>query len=66
MHHERTIITLLDVLSDIGGLVEVMFVASSLVLSVLNYKHMTSYMASQLFRFAPKGDTEKPLELKPT
>ena len=44
--HERTILTLLDVLSDIGGLVEVMFVALSIIVSMLNYKHMTSFMAS--------------------
>ena len=66
VHHERTIITLLDVLSDLGGLVEVMFVAFSLVLSMFNYKNMTSYMASQLFRIAPKGDTKNSKELKPT
>ena len=66
VHHERTILTLLDVLSDLGGLVEVVFVAFSLVLSVFNYKNLTNYMASQLFRIAPKRDSENSKELKPT
>ena len=66
VYHERTILTLLDVLCDLGGLFEVMFVVFSLVLSIFNYKHLTNYMASQLFRIAPKGDTENTKELRPT
>lgn len=44
--------TVLDVLSEVGGLGEVLFILSSLLLKLLNYNHLTSYLASKLFKAA--------------
>ena len=48
---ERTNYTILDVLSDVGGLESVIASAIALVLSILNYNNLDSTMITQLFSF---------------
>ena len=47
---ERRAYTFLDVLSDCGGIQAVLISLLSGFLSVINYSHFDSYMASRLFK----------------
>ena len=47
---ERSGYTVLDLLSDVGGLQGILIYAISLLLSILNHNHLENYMASKLFR----------------
>lgn len=42
--------TVLDVMSDVGGLAEVLFRAISMVLAILNYNHLQSFLTKSLFK----------------
>ena len=46
---ERSGYTVLDILSDVGGLQGILISAISFILSVLNHNQLGSYLASQLF-----------------
>ncbi len=48
---ERSNYTILDVLSDVGGLESVIASAIALVLSIMNYNNLDSTMITQLFSF---------------
>ncbi len=48
---ERSNYTILDVLSDVGGLESVIASAIALILSILNYNNLDSTMITQLFTF---------------
>ena len=48
---ERSNYTILDVLSDVGGLESVVASTIALVLSILNYNNLDSAMITQLFSF---------------
>ena len=58
--------SLLDVLSDVGGLAEVLFFLVSTFLTILNYNHMTSHLASQLFKVGHPDEPVKAVALRPT
>ena len=47
---ERSSYTILDVLSDVGGLQGILISASSLMLGILNYKYLEDYLVSKLFK----------------
>ena len=47
---ERKAYTILDILSDLGGLQGILISGISFLLSILNYNHLNSYLASQLFK----------------
>ena len=47
---ERNVVTILDVLSDIGGFAEVIAFSGGVVLSFLNYQNFNSYLAQKLFK----------------
>ena len=47
---ERNGYTLLDVLSDVGGLQSILISAISLLLSFLNYNQLDNYLVSKLFK----------------
>ena len=42
--------TLIDMLSDIGGMESILISGISLFLSLWNYKHFDTYMASNLYK----------------
>ena len=48
--------TILDVLSDMGGMQRVLFSIFSVVTSVLNYSNFDSYLASKLYKL---GDEKR-------
>ena len=47
---ERTGYTILDILSDVGGLQGILFSAVGLFLNIWNYNHLDNYLASKLFK----------------
>ena len=47
---ERTGYTILDVLSDVGGLQGILISGISLLLSILNYGHLDNYMVTKLYK----------------
>ena len=50
----RSYYTLLDCLSDIGGILQVLLSGLAFALFVLNYQHMENFMAVHLFRIGNK------------
>ena len=48
----RTGYTILDVLSDVGGLQSILISGISLLLSILNHNFLDSYLVSKLFNFS--------------
>ena len=50
--------TILDVLSDMGGMQRVLFSFFTVVASILNYSNFDSYLASKLYKL---DDTENRL-----
>ena len=42
--------TILDILSDVGGLQGILISLISLFISMCNYNHLNTYIASKLFR----------------
>ena len=48
---ERSGYTVLDVLSDMGGLQGILVSGMSLILSILNHKFLDNYLISKLFQF---------------
>ena len=48
---ERSGYTVLDVLSDVGGLQGILISGMSLILSLLNHKFLDNYLISKLFQF---------------
>ena len=51
---ERTGYTVLEILSDIGGLQGILISAISLLLSVLNYNYLDDYLVAKLFKSESK------------
>ena len=47
---QRTGYTVLDILSDVGGIQSILFSGMSLLLSIWNYNYLDSYLISQLFK----------------
>lgn len=61
--------SVLDVMSDVGGLAEVLFRFIYVILALLNYNHLTSYLTAKLFKAEPSSSDSKKEEeppLKPT
>ena len=52
---ERVNYTILDVLSDVGGLSSVIATIFASVLSVTNYNSLNEHMINKLYRFKDKG-----------
>lgn len=48
---ERTSYTVVDLLSDVGGLQGILISAMTFVLRVFNNSHLSSYMVARLFRY---------------
>ena len=49
--------TVLDVLSDIGGIQSIFLSGIGIIIGILNYKNLDNYMASRLYKIQrPKGD----------
>ena len=48
---------ILDLLSDVGGIQTIMYVISSLILSVLNYRNFDSFLASRLYKINRESQT---------
>ena len=48
---QRTGYTLLDVLSDVGGLQGILISGIALFLSFVNYSYIESYLVSQTFKY---------------
>ena len=55
---ERSHYTILDVLSDVGGIASVTTSIVALILSILNYNNLDSQMIRQLFKF-PSLDNDR-------
>ena len=47
---QRNGYTLLDILSDVGGIQGILISGASFILSVLNYKNLDNYLVSKLFK----------------
>lgn len=53
---ERDITNIMDVISDIGGFVEIMSITGSVFLTIFNYQNFNNYLVSKLFKHAsPDG-----------
>ena len=52
----RNVYTILDVLSDIGGMQSFICSGFSLILACFNYKNLDNYMASHLYRIKNKKE----------
>ena len=50
--------TLLDLLSDVGGLQGILISAFSLLLGCWNHNYMESYIASKVYKVVSDGDDE--------
>lgn len=48
---ERTGYTVLDILSDVGGLQGILISGISLIISALNYNYLDNYLVSNLFKY---------------
>ena len=46
---ERTGYTILDLLSDVGGLLGILISGTGLILSILNHNYLNSHLISKLF-----------------
>ena len=57
---ERTGYTVLELLSDIGGVQAILISALSLLLNIWNYNYLQDYMASNLFQFKKQHQEEGP------
>ena len=63
---QRNGYTVLDILSDVGGLQGILISGISLFLGVWNYNNLENYLASKFYRFNPssnKRDSSKSEEL---
>ena len=54
---ERDGYTILDILSDVGGLLGILTTGIQLFLSILNHRHLDIYMASKLFKVTPNANS---------
>ena len=61
----RTGYTILDVLSDVGGIQSLLMTITTLWIGVWNYKHFDNYMASKLFKVHKNGSKEKAKPIGP-
>ena len=59
LYEERNNYTVFDMLSDIGGINSIMFSVTFFLLQVINYNHLESYMAAQLFKLQPENIEQK-------
>ena len=62
----RSNYTVLDVMSDVGGLAEVLFLFVSLGVSLLNYKNLNSFLTAKLYKMKAHSDPETLANLTPT
>ena len=46
---------IIDLLSDIGGVQAIVFFLIAFILSIFNYQHFDTHMASQLFKMQKQG-----------
>lgn len=61
----RETVTLTDVMSDLGGLIEVLFVVAAFIVEILNYQHLETILATKLYREDNPADPSDPLPLTP-
>ena len=52
----RTSYTILDVMSDVGGLDSILISGVSFFLSVWNFKHFDNHLVSRLYKLTGRGD----------
>ena len=55
---KRSYYSLLDCLSDVGGLMSVVLESVAVVLMILNYQHLENYMTVNLFKLETKFKTD--------
>lgn len=53
---ERTGYTVLDILSDVGGLQGILISAISLLLTILNHNYLDNYLAAKLFKVSSNSE----------
>ena len=56
--------TLLDLLSDVGGLQGILISAFSLLLSIWNHNYLENYIASKVYKVASDGGDQEPANLE--
>ena len=56
---ERSIYTILDFLSDLGGVQSIFISLFTLALALINYKHPDAFMASRLFKISKPNHVTK-------
>ena len=55
--------TVLDILSDVGGLQSVLISAFAILLSIWNHNYLNSYLVSKLYKAAQADDTKEEITL---
>ena len=53
---ERTGYTIIDVLSDVGGLMGIIFSAITVLIEIINYDHLNYFLISKLFKVSHPVD----------
>ena len=56
---QRTGYTLLELLSDVGGVQSILMTMIAYIVGLCNYKHFDTYMASQLFKISKHSPDKK-------
>ena len=59
---ERKNYTVLDVLSDVGGVYSVLFAVFSALINVCNYNNFDNFMAKRLYKLKKNNHTESDLD----
>ena len=55
---ERTGYTIIDVLSDVGGLMGIIFSAITVLIEIINYDHLNYFLISKLFKVSHPVDSK--------
>ena len=64
---ERTGYTIIDILSDVGGLMGILFSGITILLEIINYDHLNYFLISKLFKVpSPHRDEHKPQNAPPS
>lgn len=55
---DRQLYTVLDFLSDMGGVIEIFIIIFSVILAIVNYRYPETFAASRLYKILQHSDHE--------